>query len=78
MRGFADRLLLAVTDMHLGGSAGDGLDVGRLLKSYRPELLVLLSSDGVFGAEELHGTIDTTIGKDPVELSKLLAYGARA
>ena len=76
--GFADRLLLAVTDMHLGGSAGDGLDVGRLLKSYRPELLVLLSSDGVFGAEELHGTIDTTIGKDPVELSKLLVYGARA
>jgi CheY-like chemotaxis protein len=69
--GFAARLLLAVTDMHLDGSAGDGLDVGRLLKKYRPELRVLLSSDGIFSAAELVGAIDVAIGKDPVGLAAL-------
>ena len=69
--GFADRLVAAITDMHLDGSAGDGLDVGRLLKKSRPGLPVLLSSDGVFQAGELTGAVDKTIGKDPVDLGVL-------
>ena len=69
--GFASRLLLAVTDMHLDGSSGDGLDVGRLLKNHRAGLRVLLSSDGVLTPGELVGAIDRTIGKDPVGLVAL-------
>jgi len=69
--GFASRLLLAVTDMHLDGSSGDGLDVGRLLKKHRSELRVLLSSDGVLAPGELVGAVDRTIGKDPVGLAAL-------
>jgi CheY-like chemotaxis protein len=69
--GFASRLLLAVTDMHLDGSSGDGLDVGRLLKNHRAGLRVLLSSDGVLTPGELVGAIDRTIGKDPVGLAAL-------
>ena len=68
---FVGRLSCVVTDMHLDGSAGDGLDVGRLLKRHRPELRVLLSSDGVIPASELVGAIDLAIGKDPVGLSSL-------
>jgi len=71
--GFAGRLLLAVTDMHLDGSAGDGLDVGRLLKRHRPGLQVLLSSDGVIPPSELVGAVDMAIGKDPVRLATLSA-----
>ena len=70
---FAGRLLLAVTDMNLDGSAGDGIDVGRLLKKYRPQLRVLLSSDGIIPAGDLLGAIDLAIGKDPVGLAALSA-----
>jgi CheY-like chemotaxis protein len=72
--GFATRLLLAITDMHLDGSAGDGLAVGRLLKKHRPELRVLLSSDGVISPHELIGAIDVTIGKNPVGLAALSRF----
>ena len=70
---FAGRLLLAVTDMHLDGSDGDGIDVGRLLKKYRPQLRVLLSSDGDVPADRLLGAIDLAIGKEPVGLAALSA-----
>ena len=69
--GFAGRLIAAITDMHLDGSAGDGLDVGRLLKKNRPDLPVLLSSDGVFAADELTGAVDRIISKNPVNLRGL-------
>lgn len=68
---FAGRLLLAVTDMHLDGSGGDGLDVGRLLKQYSPKLRVLLSSDGSIPEADFIGAIDRAIGKDPVGLAAL-------
>ena len=54
--------------MHLDGSAGDGFDVGRLLKKSRPELPVLLSSDGAFAADQLIGAVDRIISKNPVPL----------
>jgi len=66
-----DMRLFAVTDMHLDGSAGNGLDVGRLLKKHHAELRVLLSSDGGISADELVGAIDLPIGKDPVALTTL-------
>jgi len=68
---FIGRLFLAVTDLHLDGSAGDGIDVGRLLKRYRPQLRVLLSTDGIVPAGDYQGAIDLTIGKDPIGLPAL-------
>jgi hypothetical protein len=59
--------------MNFDGSAGDGIDVGRLLKKYRPQLRVLLSSDGIIPAGDLLGAIDLAIGKDPVGLAALSA-----
>lgn len=69
--GFVSRLMLAVTDMYLDKSAGDGLDVGRLLKKHHSKLRVLLSSDGVIPLTDLLGAIDRTIGKAPVNLGTL-------
>lgn len=43
-----DWLTYVVTDMYLDGSAGDGIEVGRLIKSRRPALAVMLSSDRTF------------------------------
>ena len=71
---FLDRLSYVVTDMHLDGSAGDGLDVGRLIKGLRSSLPILLSSDGVFTADELTGSVDAVIGKDPVGLAGLASW----
>ena len=68
---FLSRLSLVVTDMHLDGSAGDGLDVGRRIKGARPEIEVLLSSDGLFTNADLMGAIDGVIGKDPVSFQEL-------
>ena len=65
-----DRLSFAITDMHLDAS-GDGLDVGRFLKGMRPEILVLLSSDGRYKAGDLVGAVDRVIGKDPVAIGAL-------
>ena len=68
---FADRLVAAITDMHLDGSAGDGLDVGRFLKKSRPGLPVLLSSDATFSDDELLGVVDRVIAKEPISLKGL-------
>ena len=70
--GFLNRLSFVVTDMYLDGSAGDGLDVGRRIKGARPDLRVLLSSDGDFTAADLVGAVDRVIGKDPVRFDALL------
>ena len=69
--GFLDHLSCVITDVYLDGSSGDGLDVGRLIKMKRPDLKVLLSSDGVFSEDDLEGVIDRVIGKDPIEVSQL-------
>ena len=73
---FLDRLSIVITDFHLDGSAGDGLNVGRLIKDMKPGLPVLLSSDGVFSAEEINGAVDSVIGKTPVGLSQLMVGDA--
>ena len=68
---FIDELTYVITDMHLDGSAGDGLDVGRLLKGLRPNLPVLMSSDENFEDHELVGIADKVIPKEPVDLAEL-------
>jgi signal transduction histidine kinase/DNA-binding NarL/FixJ family response regulator len=74
---FVRELTYVITDMHLDGSAGNGLDVGRLLKGLRPDLLVLMSSDEIFEAHELIGVADKIIPKDPLNLAELrLRIGA--
>ncbi len=67
---FLARLAYVVTDMHFG-STENGLDVGRLVKPARPDLPVLLSSDGVFAVGDLAGAADRVIGKNPVGLDRL-------
>ena len=69
--GFLGRLVCVVTDMHLDGSAGNGLDVGHLVKGARPELCVLLSSDGLFDGIDVAGAVDRIIAKDPVPFAQL-------
>ncbi len=68
---FLGRLNYVVTDMQLDGSDGDGLAVGRLIKKCRPDLPVLLSSDGIFAESELTGAIDRVISKNPLGLEQL-------
>jgi signal transduction histidine kinase/DNA-binding response OmpR family regulator len=68
---FIGELTYVITDMHLDGSAGDGLDVGRLIKGLRPSLPVLMSSDETFDDGELVGVADKVIPKEPVDLAEL-------
>ena len=68
---FLRELSYVITDMHLDGSAGDGLDVGRLIKGLMPNLPVLMSSDDIFEDHELVGAADKVIPKDPVTLAEL-------
>ena len=68
---FIGELTYVFTDMHLDGSAGDGLDVGRLIKGLRPSLPVLMSSDETFHDGELVGVADKVIPKEPVDLAEL-------
>ena len=75
--GFLDRLTCVVTDMYLDGPAGDGLVVGRLIKSRCPTLTVLLSSDGIFAASQLAGAVDRVIGKEPMDFDALRAEAER-
>jgi signal transduction histidine kinase/DNA-binding NarL/FixJ family response regulator len=70
---FLFSLNYVVTDMHLDGSYGDGLDVGRLIKKVRPDLPVLMSSNDIFKAQELVGAIDRVIAKEPVGIAQLKA-----
>jgi CheY-like chemotaxis protein len=64
-------LSYVVTDMHLDGSEGDGIAVGRLIKSIRPDLLVLMSSNDIFQDHELVGAVDKVIAKEAVGLAVL-------
>jgi signal transduction histidine kinase/CheY-like chemotaxis protein len=74
---FLQRLSYVVTDMHLDGSDGDGLDVGRLIKSIRPNLPILMSSNGIFEDHELVGAVDKVIAKEPVGISELHEWCAK-
>jgi signal transduction histidine kinase/CheY-like chemotaxis protein len=74
---FLGNLNYVVTDMHFDGSSGDGLDVGRLIKSIRPDLLVLLSSDDNFHEKDIIGAADRVIAKMPVGLSRLAQWSSR-
>jgi signal transduction histidine kinase/CheY-like chemotaxis protein len=69
--GIIQQLTCAVTDMHLEDASADGADVGRYLKSVRPDLKVFLSSDGEFPPEELRGAIDHQISKGPSSVAEL-------
>jgi signal transduction histidine kinase/DNA-binding NarL/FixJ family response regulator len=71
---FLNSLNYVITDMHLDGSFGDGLDVGRLIKSVRQDLPVLLSSDDTFSNSELVGAVDKVIAKMPVNLNRLTQW----
>ena len=71
--GFLQAMSLVITDMHLAGSAYDGIDVGQFVKREAPGLRVLLSSDGIFSAESMAGAVDLVIGKSPVRLAQLQA-----
>jgi signal transduction histidine kinase/CheY-like chemotaxis protein len=68
---FLESLSYVVTDMHLDGSHGNGLDVGRLIKSIRPDLPILMSSDEIFKEHELIGAVDKVIAKMAVGISDL-------
>ena len=68
---FIHELTYVITDMHLDGSVGDGLDVGRLIKGIRPCLPVLMSSNEHFEDHELIGIADKVIPKEPVDLAEL-------
>ena len=68
---FLAGLVAVITDNLFDGSSGDGFDVGRLVKSHRPTLTVLLSSDGEFRGVNLGGVIDRIIDKDPVSVREL-------
>jgi CheY-like chemotaxis protein len=71
---FLENLNYVVTDMHLDGSYGNGLDVGRLIKSLKADLPVLLSSDDTFKEADLIGAVDKVIAKVPVTLSMLTQW----
>jgi CheY-like chemotaxis protein len=75
---FLENLSYVVTDMHLDGSQGNGLDVGRLIKSIRPDLPVLMSSDEIFKEHELTGAVDRIIAKMPVGIADLRMLGVLA
>jgi signal transduction histidine kinase/DNA-binding NarL/FixJ family response regulator len=68
---FVSQLTYVITDMHLDGSAGNGQDIGRLLKGIRSDLPVLMSSDDTFEAQDLVGVADKVIPKEPVDLAEL-------
>ena len=69
--GLLGRLHGVIVDQNFDNSGQDGVTLGRELKSRRSNLPVLLSSDGVYGAEELAGGIDRIIAKSPVRLDLL-------
>ena len=75
---FLSSLNYVVTDMHLDGSEGDGLDVGRLIKKLRPELPVLMSSNDIFEDRELIGAVDKVIAKEAVGIAELKALRSGA
>ena len=69
---FLNSLACVVTDFHFDNStAYDGVDVGKLVKSRRPGLSVLLSSDGETKNMDLVGSIDHVIAKAPTNFSAL-------
>ena len=63
-----ERLICVVTDYHFDNSLKNGMDVGAMLKQVRPDLQVLLSSDGTFNANDMIGRIDRVIRKEPLNL----------
>ena len=73
---FIQSLHYVVTDMHLDGSQGDGLDVGRVIKSLRPDLRILMSSNDIFDPHELVGAVDKLIAKEAVGIEELRALAS--
>jgi signal transduction histidine kinase/CheY-like chemotaxis protein len=74
---FLHGLSYVITDMHLDGSQGDGLDVGRLIKSLRQDLPVLMSSNDIFNASDLVGAVDKVIAKEAVGLALISCWRTR-
>ena len=68
---FLNDICCIVTDLYLVGSSLDGLEIARMIKTYRPDLPVLLSSDAFLTESEWRGSVDRVIGKDPLPLHKL-------
>jgi signal transduction histidine kinase/CheY-like chemotaxis protein len=70
---FLNTLACVVTDFHFDNSTVyDGMDVGKLVKSRRPGIPVLLSSDGEMNGLDLAGSIDHVIAKAPASLETLI------
>jgi signal transduction histidine kinase/CheY-like chemotaxis protein len=67
-----ERLVCVVVDQHFDQSSSDGLSLARFIKAQRPDLRVLLSSDGYLTDQETDGAIDRQISKTPVKLNRLL------
>ena len=67
-----ERLVCVVVDQHFDQSSSDGISLARFIKSQRPDLRVLLSSDGHLSEQEIDGAIDRQISKTPVKLNRLL------
>lgn len=61
----------AILDQNFDSSDQNGIQIGKALKSRRPDLPVLLSSDGYFEPSELSGAVDRVISKQPVAFDRL-------
>lgn len=69
-----NRLACVVTDLHFDNSPMNGVDVGKKLKKDRPNLPTLLSSDGWISQEEMTGSIDHVIPKEPMTYRRLKEF----
>ncbi len=68
------RLACVVTDLHFDNSSMNGVDIGQRLKRDRPNLPTLLSSDGWLSPDEMIGSIDHVIPKEPMTYRRLREF----
>jgi DNA-binding NtrC family response regulator len=68
---FMANIDLAITDLYFNSSQFDGAEVGRFIKTVRPGIKVLLSSDAIVTADKFCGAIDQVIPKEPLSLSDI-------
>ena len=66
------KLELVITDYYFDGSDETGMEVGKLVKSQRPDVPVYLSSSGHFNKADFVGAIDKIIAKEPLSYRSLL------
>ncbi|MBM4252395.1 MAG: response regulator [Deltaproteobacteria bacterium] len=69
--GFLAAVTCVIIDFYIEGSTLNGLDIARMIKKMRPELIVILSSDAMVRDADIEGAVDRVIGKEPQTLDKL-------